>query len=198
MARSGKSKKAKGRADGGSRLKTVRIREKGENVGPEKKVRVGNLTLGDGHIYIQSMLNRRADDLPGSVGQALALERAGCEIVRAAIPHRENVGLIAAIKEKIKIPLVADIHFDYRTALEAAAAGADKIRINPGNIGGEDHVRAVADECRRRGIPIRVGVNSGSLEKKCWRNTARPFPKRSRKAPCRTSGCSKSSISAIS
>lgn len=149
---------------------------KGNELDKRKKVRVGNLTLGDGHIYIQSMLNRRADDLSGSAEQALALERAGCEIVRAAVPHRENVGLIPAIKEKIKIPLVADIHFDYKLALEAAAAGADKIRINPGNIGGEDHVKAVADECRRRGIPIRVGVNSGSLEKKVLEKYGAPVP----------------------
>lgn len=149
---------------------------KGNELDKRKKVRVGNLTLGDGHIYIQSMLNRRADDLSGSAEQALALERAGCEIVRAAVPHRENVGLIPAIKEKIKIPLIADIHFDYKLALEAAAAGADKIRINPGNIGGEDHVKAVADECRRRGIPIRVGVNSGSLEKKVLEKYGAPVP----------------------
>lgn len=150
--------------------------KKGKTLNKRKKVKIGNLTLGDGHIYIQSMLNRRADDLAGSVEQAVALEQAGCEIVRAAIPHRENVGLIPAIKEKIKIPLVADIHFDHKIALEAAAAGVDKIRINPGNIGGEDRVKAVADECRRRGIPIRVGVNSGSLEKKVLAKYGAPVP----------------------
>ncbi len=150
--------------------------KKGKTLDKRKKVKVGNLTLGDGHIYIQSMLNRRADDIAGSVEQAVALERVGCEIVRAAIPHRENVGLIPAIKEKIKIPLVADIHFDYKIALEAAAAGVDKIRINPGNIGGEDRVKAVADECRCRRIPIRVGVNSGSLEKKVLAKYGAPVP----------------------
>lgn len=141
-----------------------------------KQVKVGGLTLGDGHISVQSMLNRPADDVAGSVEQALALEKAGCEIVRAAVPRRENVGLISALKEKLTIPLVADIHFDYRLAIEAAAAGADKIRINPGNIGGEDRVKAVADECRRRGIPIRIGVNSGSLEKKVLEKYGAPVP----------------------
>lgn len=142
----------------------------------KKKVKVGGLTLGDGKIYIQSMLNRRADDVAGSVEQAVALEQAGCEIVRAAIPHTENVGLIPALKEKIKIPLVADIHFDHKIALEAAAAGVDKIRINPGNIGSDDRVKAVADACRGRGIPIRIGVNSGSLEKSALAKYGAPVP----------------------
>lgn len=101
-----------------------------------KPVKVGNCTLDGSHIYIQSMLNTRSDDIAGSVAQAVALEQAGCEIVRAAIPNHEAIALIPAIKEKISIPLVADIHFDYRLALEAAEAGIDKIRINPGNIGG--------------------------------------------------------------
>ncbi|MFR6588512.1 MAG: flavodoxin-dependent (E)-4-hydroxy-3-methylbut-2-enyl-diphosphate synthase [Ruminococcus sp.] len=117
------------------------------------------------HIYIQSMLNTRSDDIAGSVAQAVALEQAGCEIVRAAIPDKSAIALIPAIKEKISIPLVADIHFDYRLALEAAAAGIDKIRINPGNIGSMERVRAVVKACQARKIPIRIGVNSGSLEK---------------------------------
>lgn len=107
-----------------------------------KPVKVGNCTLDGSHIYIQSMLNTRSDDIAGSVAQAVALEQAGCEIVRAAIPNHEAIALIPAIKEKISIPLVADIHFDYRLALEAAEAGIDKIRINPGNI-------AVGAGCRR-------------------------------------------------
>ena len=130
-----------------------------------KPVKVGNCTLDGSHIYIQSMLNTRSDDIAGSVAQAVALEQAGCEIVRAAIPNHEAIALIPAIKEKISIPLVADIHFDYRLALEAAEAGIDKIRINPGNIGGMSRVQAVVKACQARNIPIRIGVNSGSLEK---------------------------------
>lgn len=130
-----------------------------------KLVKVGNCVLDGSHIYIQSMLNTRSDDIAGSVAQAVALEQAGCEIIRAAIPNRDAIALIPAIKEKITIPLVADIHFDYRLALEAAAAGIDKIRINPGNIGGMSRVREVVKACQSRHIPIRIGVNSGSLEK---------------------------------
>jgi len=130
-----------------------------------KPVKVGNCILDGKHIYIQSMLNTRSDDIAGSVAQAVALEQAGCEIVRAAIPTHEAIALIPAIKEKISIPLVADIHFDYRLALEAAEAGIDKIRINPGNIGGMSRVQEVVHACQERQIPIRIGVNSGSLEK---------------------------------
>ena len=131
----------------------------------KKAVRVGNFVLDGKHIYIQSMLNTRSDDIAGSVAQAKALEQAGCEILRAAIPDKEALKLIPAIKEAVKIPLVADIHFDYRLALEAVAAGIDKIRINPGNIGGMDRVRQVVAACQSKQIPIRIGVNSGSLEK---------------------------------
>lgn len=131
----------------------------------KKTVKVGELTLGSGKIYIQSMLNVPADDVEGSVRQAKQLEQAGCDIIRAAIPTVENVRLIPTIKEAVKMPLVADIHFDYKIALAAVEAGVDKIRINPGNIGSPDRVKAVADACRKRGVPIRIGVNSGSLEK---------------------------------
>lgn len=131
----------------------------------KKTVKVGNITLGDGKVYIQSMLNRRSDDIIGSVEQAVELEKAGCEIVRAAIPDMNAIRLIPAIKEKVNIPLVADIHFDYRLALEAVNAGVDKVRINPGNIGSADRVKAVADACKNAGVPIRIGVNSGSVEK---------------------------------
>lgn len=130
-----------------------------------KAVRVGNCILNGEKIYIQSMLNKRSDDIEGNVAQAAELERVGCEILRVSIPDMESVKLIEAIKNKISIPLVADIHFDYRLALESAAAGIDKIRINPGNIGSIDNVRKVADTCRKKDIPIRIGVNSGSLEK---------------------------------
>jgi (E)-4-hydroxy-3-methylbut-2-enyl-diphosphate synthase len=141
-----------------------------------KKVKLGDLTFGDGHIYIQSMLNVSSDDIEGSVKQAVELEKAGCEIIRAAIPDKNAVALIPAIKEAVNIPLVADIHFDYRLALMAAEAGIDKIRINPGNIGGMDRVKAVADACANRGIPIRIGVNSGSVEKEVLAKYGGPTP----------------------
>ena len=141
-----------------------------------KAVKVGDCILDGNHIYIQSMLNVRSDDIEGSVKQAVELEKAGCEIVRAAIPDMEAVKLIPAIKEAVNIPLVADIHFDYRLAIEAAAAGVDKIRINPGNIGGLDRVKAVVDACRARNLPIRIGVNSGSLEKELLAKYGSPTP----------------------
>lgn len=128
-------------------------------------VTLKNLTLGDGHIYIQSMLNVPSTDIEGNVRQAVELEKAGCEILRVAIPDHAAVSLIPKIKEAVSIPLVADIHFDYRLALESIDAGIDKIRINPGNIGADDHVRAVANACREKGVPIRIGVNSGSVER---------------------------------
>jgi (E)-4-hydroxy-3-methylbut-2-enyl-diphosphate synthase len=111
------------------------------------------------------MCNTRTDDVSATVEQIRRLEAAGCDIVRVAVPDQNAAHALGAIKERIGIPLVADIHFDYKLALEAAAAGADKIRINPGNIGAPERVKAVADACRARGIPIRVGVNGGSLEK---------------------------------
>ena len=141
-----------------------------------KPVKVGDCLLDGKHIYIQSMLNRRSDDIAGSVEQALALEQAGCEIVRAAIPDMDAVRLVGALKEKLRIPLVADIHFDYRLAIEAAAAGVDKIWINPGNIGDMDRVRQVVEACKSRQIPIRIGVNSGSLEKELLAKYGAPTP----------------------
>lgn len=131
----------------------------------KKQVKVGGLILGGGNIAVQSMLNIPPDDIDGNVKQAAELEKAGCEILRVAIPDMESVRLIEKIKSAIKIPLVADIHFDYRLALESCEAGVDKIRINPGNIGDDSRVKAVADACALRGIPIRIGVNSGSVEK---------------------------------
>ncbi|HOR21536.1 MAG: flavodoxin-dependent (E)-4-hydroxy-3-methylbut-2-enyl-diphosphate synthase [Ruminococcus sp.] len=141
-----------------------------------RPVKVGDCVLDGKHIYIQSMLNARSDDIEGSVKQAKELEAAGCEIIRAAIPNMEAVKLIPAIKEAVKIPLVADIHFDYRLAIEAAAAGVDKIRINPGNIGSMDRVKAVVDACRAKNLPIRIGVNSGSLEKEILAKYGSPTP----------------------
>lgn len=141
-----------------------------------KEVRVGNCILNGKKIYIQSMLNRRSDDVEGNVFQAVELEKAGCEIVRVAIPDKEAIKLIPAIKDKINIPLVADIHFDYRLALAAVDAGIDKIRINPGNIGDIDRVKQVAVACANKNIPIRIGVNSGSLEKHILERYHAPTP----------------------
>jgi (E)-4-hydroxy-3-methylbut-2-enyl-diphosphate synthase len=130
----------------------------------KKSVKVGNVTLGDGNVYIQSMLKKPASDISGNIKQALELQEAGCEIIRAAVPEKKDAGLICALKEKLKVPVVADIHFDYKTALEAINAGADKIRLNPGNLEPEKR-KQVALECQKRGIPIRIGINAGSLEK---------------------------------
>lgn len=145
-------------------------------MGRTKQVKVGNCLLGGEKVYIQSMLNVRADDIDGNVAQAVRLEQVGCEIVRVAIPDKDAVRLIPAIKEKIHIPLVADIHFDYRLALESAAAGVDKIRLNPGNIGDDSRVKEVAAACKARQLPIRIGVNAGSLEKEILAKYGRPTP----------------------
>lgn len=142
----------------------------------KKQVKAGNVTFGDGHVYIQSMLNVRADDVENSVRQAVALEKAGCEVIRAAIPRPENAELITALKNAVSVPIVADIHFDYRIALKCAELGVDKIRINPGNIGAAENIKAVALACKSRGIPIRIGVNSGSLEKKVLEKYGSPTP----------------------
>ena len=131
-----------------------------------KQIKVGNIPVGGGApVSIQSMCNTRTDDVDATVEQIRRLTAAGCQIIRVAVPDMAAARAVGAIKERIDIPLVVDIHFDYKLALEAIAAGADKVRINPGNIGGEDRVKAVADACRVRGIPIRIGVNGGSLEK---------------------------------
>lgn len=139
------------------------------------QVKAGNVLIGNGaEVSIQSMLNTRADDIKGSVLQAKKLEEAGCQIIRAAIPDMNAVRLIPVIKEAVSIPLVADIHFDYKLALESVAAGIDKIRINPGNIGDEDRVKQVAKACKANNIPIRIGVNSGSLEKEILKKYGHP------------------------
>ena len=142
-----------------------------------KQVMVGRVPLGGGApVTVQSMLNVPSTDIPGSVAQAKRLEAAGCQILRAAIPDMAAVALIPAIKEAVSIPLVADIHFDYKLALESVAAGVDKVRINPGNIGEDSRVRAVAKACREKGVPIRVGVNSGSVEKHILAKFGGPTP----------------------
>lgn len=131
-----------------------------------RMVQIGPCVIGGGHpVAIQSMTNTRTEDVDATVAQILALEKAGCEIVRCTVPTQEAAQALCRIKSKIHIPLVADIHFDYRMALAAIENGADKIRINPGNIGGRDKIKIVVDAARERQIPIRVGVNSGSLEK---------------------------------
>ena len=146
-------------------------------MGSKKIVQIGSLKIGGGNrIAVQSMLNIPADDIENSVKQAKALEKAGCDIIRAAIPDMEAVRLIPAIKQAVSAPLVADIHFDYRLALESVAAGIDKIRINPGNIGSDDRVKAVADACKAKNIPIRIGVNSGSVEKVILAKYGSPTP----------------------
>ncbi|OUN06494.1 4-hydroxy-3-methylbut-2-en-1-yl diphosphate synthase [Flavonifractor sp. An92] len=142
-----------------------------------KQIKVGNVPVGGGApVTIQSMTNTRTDDVAATVEQILRLEEAGCEIIRCAVPDLAAAKAVGAIKERIHIPLVVDIHFDYKLALEAAAAGADAVRINPGNIGGEDRVKAVADACRQRNIPIRIGVNGGSLEKELLAKYGGPTP----------------------
>ncbi len=131
-----------------------------------KKVWIGDVCIGGGGpVTIQSMTNTRTEDVEATVAQILELERAGCQIIRCAVPTMEAAQALAKIKEKIHIPLVADIHFDYRLAIAAIENGADKIRINPGNIGARERVQAVVDKAKEYQVPIRVGVNSGSLEK---------------------------------
>ena len=142
-----------------------------------KKIKLGNTYLGgDSRILVQSMLNIPAENIEGSVKQAVELEKAGCDIIRFAIPNEEALSLIEPIKNAVSVPLVADIHFDYRLALGAADRGIDKIRINPGNIGDESRVKAVADICSQKQIPIRIGVNSGSLEKEILAKYGSPTP----------------------
>ena len=135
-------------------------------IASQRKVKIGNRVIGGGEkILIQSMTNTKTDDVAATVEQIKALEKCGCEIVRSTVNNEESAEAIYKIKEKISIPLVADIHFDYRLAIKAAERGVDKIRINPGNIGGDDNVKAVIDACKKYDIPIRVGVNGGSLPK---------------------------------
>lgn len=142
-----------------------------------KQIHVGGVAIGGGApVSIQSMTNTRTSDVEATLAQIRALASAGCEIVRVAVPDMEAARAVGKIKEQSPLPVVVDIHFDYKLALEAIAAGADKVRINPGNIGGEDRVKAVADACRQRGIPIRIGVNGGSLEKELLAKYGRVCP----------------------
>ena len=142
-----------------------------------KKIKIGNTFMGGGSpILVQSMLNIPSTDIENSVKQAVELENAGCQIIRFAIPNEQALDLIEPIKKATTVPLVADIHFDYKLAIGAAERGIDKIRINPGNIGSEDRVKAVADICKLKGLPIRIGVNSGSLEKHILAKYGSPTP----------------------
>lgn len=142
-----------------------------------RKIKLGNTTLGgDSPVLVQSMLNVPSTNIDGSVTQAKALAAAGCQVIRFAIPDEAALDLIEPIKNAVDVPLVADIHFNYRLALGAAQRGIDKIRINPGNIGSDDRVKAVADICREKQIPIRIGVNSGSLEKHILAKYGAPTP----------------------
>ena len=142
-----------------------------------KKVKVGNIYIGGGSkITVQSMLNVPAHDTEGNVRQALRLQQAGCEIIRVAVPDEEAVKTVAALKKALNVPVVADIHFNHKLALMSIDAGADKVRINPGNIGADENVKAVADKCRLHRVPIRIGVNSGSVEKDILARFGGPTP----------------------
>lgn len=141
-----------------------------------RRVKCGGLEFGGGRVYVQSMLNVSADDTERSVEQARALEAAGCELIRAAVPRIEDVRLITALKKAVSISIVADIQFDHKIALACVEAGVDKVRINPGNIGGAENVKAVADACRKNGVPIRIGVNGGSLERELLEKYGSPTP----------------------
>ena len=142
-----------------------------------RKIKLGNTSIGgDSDILVQSMLNIPASNIEGSVAQAKELAAAGCQIIRFAIPNEQALDLVEPIKEAVDVPLVADIHFDYRLALGAVERGIDKIRINPGNIGDDSRVKAVADACKSKNIPIRIGVNSGSLEKEILAKYGSPTP----------------------
>ena len=138
-----------------------------------KEIQIGNVTIGGGNkVAIQSMTNTKTEDVEATVAQILALEKAGCEIIRSTVPTLEAAKALGKIKKQIHIPIVADIHFDYKMAIAAIENGADKIRINPGNIGDISRVKAVVDKAKEYNIPIRVGVNSGSLEKNLVENMA--------------------------
>lgn len=142
-----------------------------------KQILVGGVPVGGGApVTIQSMCNTRTDDVDATVAQILRLEEVGCEIIRVAVPDMAAARAVGAIKSRIHIPLVVDIHFDYKLALESVAAGADAVRINPGNIGDADRVKAVAQACAGKGIPIRIGVNGGSLEKELLAKYSGPTP----------------------
>ena len=140
-------------------------------------VNVGGILLGgENPVAVQSMLNVPVEDIAGNVEQAVRLEKAGCQIIRVTVPRPEDAIVVTALKKEVSMPVVADIHFDYKAALACVEAGVDKIRINPGNIGSDERVKAVADACRSHGVPIRIGVNAGSLEKEILAKYGSPTP----------------------
>ena len=164
-----------------------------------KQIMVGGVPVGGGApVTIQSMCNTRTDDVTATVKQILRLEAAGCQIIRVAVPDMAAARAVGAIREQIHIPLVVDIHFDYRLALECVAAGCDAVRINPGNIGGEDRVKAVANACKGKGLPIRIGVNGGSLEKPLLAKYGGVTAEALVESASATSPCSTGTISTIS
>lgn len=143
----------------------------------KKEISIGDYKIGgDNKVLIQSMLNIKSENIEGNVNQAIELEKEGCQIIRVSVPSLTDVRLVEAIKNKISVPLVADIHFDYKIALACIDAGIDKIRINPGNIGDEDRIKQVAKACNKKNIPIRIGVNAGSLEKHILQKYGSPTP----------------------
>ena len=143
-----------------------------------RKIMVGNVQIGgQNKVVIQSMCNTKTKDVDETVKQILELEKAGCEIIRVACLDMKDAKAIKQIKERINIPIVADIHFDYKIALQAIESGVDKVRINPGNIGSKDRVKAVVDKCKEKKIPIRIGVNAGSLEKDLLEKYGKPTAK---------------------
>ena len=143
----------------------------------KREVKIGNVTIGGNHpIAVQTMLNVPVEDIAGNVAQAKRCEAAGCQILRVTCPSAADAKCIEAVKNAVSIPIVADIHFDYRAALACADVGVDKIRINPGNIGDDDRVKAVVDACQQKNIPIRIGVNGGSLEKHILAKYGAPTP----------------------
>ncbi len=141
------------------------------------EIKIGGLTIGGKHpIAVQTMLNVPVEDIKGNVEQAKRCEEAGCQILRVTVPKAEDAKLVVALKAAVNIPIVADIHFDYRAALACADVGVDKIRINPGNIGSDERVKAVVDACKKHNTPIRIGVNGGSLERKILAKYGAPVP----------------------
>lgn len=142
----------------------------------KKIVNIKNLKFGEQSILIQSMLNKSPLDIDANINQALQLQKAGCDIIRVSIPNKQALNLIKPLKKAIDMPVVADIHFDYMLALASIDEGIDKIRINPGNIGSEEKIKAVVDKCKKHAIPIRIGVNSGSLEKEILEKFSHPTP----------------------
>ena len=165
----------------------------------KREVKIGNVTIGGNNpIAVQTMLNVPVEDIEGNVAQAKRCEAAGCQILRVTCPSAADAKCIEAVKNAVNIPIVADIHFDYKAALACADVGVDKIRINPGNIGDDDRVKAVVQACQQKNIPIRIGVNGGSLEKHILARYGAPVPEAWWKVRCITSACWKSLISTTS